>query len=199
MEQNGMNPKYTKNWLGLQIIYTTLMAILLALVAGGIDLIAYDRFHAAMLTGDNYELVSQSIFYCFAIVAITSFTVILIELAFRKNINFLQYVLIGLALTLFYLLLLAFSEKISFNLSYIIASVMTIGLITIFMQGLCKNIKVTSTTLGALLIEFGLLFLLVKLDSMTLLVGSLSLFIMICLAMYLSLRLKTENNELILK
>lgn len=175
------------------------MAIILALVAGGIDLIAYDRLQAGLLSGDNYDLVSQSIFYCFAIVAITSITVILIELAFRKNINFLQYILIGVALTLFYLLLLAFTEKTNFNLSYIIASVMTVSLITIFMHGLCKNIKVTFTTLGTLIIEFGLLFLLVRLDSMSLLVGSMSLFLLIGLAMYLSLKMKTENNELILK
>ena len=123
----------------------------------------------------------------------------LVEIAFRKSINYLQYALIAMALTLFYLLLLAMSEKLAFGLSYAIVSAMTIGLIALFIKGITKNGKAVGLSSGILIVEYGLMFLLIKLGSMALLVGSLSLFLLIALAMYFTLKLKVENDELVIK
>lgn len=123
----------------------------------------------------------------------------LVEVAFRKGINYLQYALIGMALTLFYLLLLAISEKLAFGWSYAIVSVMTIGLIALFVKGITQNLKAVGLSTGILVVEYALMFILIKLGSMALLIGSLSLFLLIALAMYFTLKLKVENEELILK
>lgn len=202
MEDNSAiyrQPKYTMSWLGLQTLFVLGIAFVLALVAGGIDSFAYGRVESGLLHDARYTLLSQSIVYCFAVIAITSISLVLIEVAFRKSINYLQYALIAIALTLFYLLLLALSEHLAFGLSYAIVSVMTIGLIALFIKGITQNIKAVSLTVGILVAEYALIFVLVKLGRMALLIGSLSLFIVIALAMYFTLKLKVENEELTIK
>lgn len=202
MEENSeiyREPKYTMRWLGLQSLYALGVAFVLALIASGIDGFASGRVERGLLRSGYYTLISNSIVYCFAVVAITSMSLMLVEVAFRKSINYLQYALIAIALTLFYLLLLAMSEKLAFGISYAIVSAMTIGLIALFIKGITKNGKAVGLSSGILIVEYGLMFLLIKLGSMALLVGSLSLFILIALAMYFTLKLKVENDELVIK
>lgn len=202
MEENleiYREPKYTMRWLGLQSLYVLGVAFILALIASGIDSFAFGRVESGLLNSARYTLLSQSIVYCFGVIAITSISLMLVEVAFRRGINYLQYALIGMALTLFYLLLLAISEKITFGWSYLIVSVMTVGLITIFIKGITRNMRAVGLTAGILVVEYGLMFILIKMGTMALLIGSLSLFIIIAIAMYFTLKLKVENEELTIK
>ena len=120
-------------------------------------------------------------------------------MAFRKEINYLQYALIGCALCLFYLLLLSISELIPFFPSFLIAALMTVALISVFVNGITGKIKTVVITTAVLTAEYALIYILASIDSMALLIGSLSLFALIALAMYFTIKLKIENNELILK
>lgn len=208
MEQNpGINqinqinqrPKYTMRWLGLQGVYVLVLAFVLAVLANGIDGFASTRVDGGLLEAPMYNMLSQSIVYCFGIISITLMSLMLVEIAFRKSINYLQYALIALSLTLFYLLLLAMSEKMPFGGSYAIVCVMTIGLITLFVKGITHNVKAVDMTAGILVLEYGLMFLLIKLGSMALLTGSIVLFLLIALAMYFTLKLKVVNDELTIK
>ena len=100
---------------------------------------------------------------------------------------------------LFNLLLLAMSEKMSFWIAYVVVSIMTIALISCFVMGLTKNKKAAILSTGILAVEYGLILVLVYMGSMALLIGSLSLFILIAVSMYFTLKLKVENEELVLK
>lgn len=195
----GNAPRYSMNWCGTRVICLLGMALILALVASWIDGFASLRVSEGLLTDTRYTLVSQSIAYCFATISITTMSLLLIEIAFRKEINYFQYSLIDLALILFYLLLLAMSEKLLFGASYLIVSIMTIGLISLFIKGITQNIKAVGMTAVILSVEYALIFVLISIGSMALLVGSLSLFILLALAMYLTLKLKIEDNELVIK
>lgn len=202
MEENSeiyREPKYTMRWLGLQSLYVLGFAFILALIASGIDSFAFGRVESGLLHSTRYTLLSKSIVYCFGVIAITSISLMLVEVAFRRGINYIQYALIGMALTLFYLLLLAISEKMAFGWSYLIVSVMTIGLIALFIKGITQNKQAIGLTSGILVVEYGLMFILIKMGTMALLIGSLSLFIIIALAMYFTLKLKVENEELTIK
>lgn len=202
MEQNSeiyREPKYTMRWLGLQSLFVLGVAFVLALIASGIDGFASSRVESGLLRSGYYTLISNSIVYGFAVIAITSMSLMLIEVAFRRSINYLQYVLIAMALTLFYLLLLSMSEKLAFGASYAIVSALTIGLIVLFIKGITQNGKAVGLSSGILIVEYGLMFMLIKLGSLALLVGSLSLFLLIALAMYFTLKLKVENDELVIK
>lgn len=202
MEENYKiyrEPKYTMRWLGLHSLYILGVAFILALIAGGIDSFAFGRVESGLFLSARYTLLSQSIVYCFGVIAITSISLMLVEVAFRRGINYIQYALIGMALTLFYLLLLAISEKMAFGWSYLIVSVMTIGLIALFIKGITQKMRAVGLTAGILVVEYGLMFILINMGTMALLIGSLSLFIIIALAMYFTLKLKVENDELTIK
>lgn len=192
-------PKYTVKWIGLQCLYILVSAFILALVAMGIESFADSRVVDGLLKKDTYSLISQSTVYCFVLITISGMSLSLIEIAFRKSINLLQYLLIALALTLFYLLLLSMAEFMPFALSYIIVSLMTIGLITWFVKGITKTAKAVRLTAIILAVEYALIFILIELGTLALLVGSLTLFVLIALAMYFTLKLKVVDGELTIK
>ena len=112
-----------------------------------------------------------------------------------KPVHPIQYLLVGVALIIFYLLLLSFSEHISFLLSYIIASVMTIGLITIFMASVSKD-KKTALGLGALLTTiYFFIYILLQLETYALLAGSIGIFIILAIAMYATQKIDWYKKE----
>lgn len=192
-------PKYTKGWLGLQVLYAFAIAGLLTAFTMGISSLAGNRMEAGLLNEDHFARIGESANYCFAIIAITLMSITLIEIAFRRGANLIQSALIGCSLCIFYLLLVSISEHIPFWAAYIIVSAMTVGLIAWFVNAIVRNRKAAIAITGILTVEYGLILLLVYLGSMMLLVGSVLLFALIGLAMYLTLRLKFENEELILK
>lgn len=199
MEKLSNEPKYTMHWLGMQILFVFGISFVLAIISGGLDEFATNRQESGFLPENRYEYLSQTIIYSFAVIAITLTSLVLIEVAFKKGINYIQYGLIGCALCLFNLLLLAMSEKMPFLTAYIVVSVMTIGLINCFVLGITHHKKATALSTLILTTEYALILLLVHLGSMALLIGSLLLFVLIAIAMYFTLKLKFENKEIILK
>lgn len=199
IEEIYSEPKYTMRWLGLQTLFVLGISFVLALFAFGIESVAIRRNNSGLLTSESYMYISESLTYSFAVMAVTLLSVMLIEVAFRKGINYLQYGLIACALCLFNLLLLAMTEQMPFFIAYIVVALMTIALISCFVMGLTKNVKAVLLSAAVLTVEYGLLLVLVYMGSMSLLIGSLSLFILIGVAMYFTLKLKVENEELVLK
>ena len=186
-------------WLGVQSLILLGVAFILAVIVSSIDSFAYGRLQSGLLAEADYNTISDSLVYCFGIITITSLTLMFVEIAFRKPINNLQYILIEFALSLFYLLLLALAEMIPFIASYIIVTVMTVGLIALFIKGITHNIKAVTLITVILVVEYALMYILLMLGTMALLIGSLALFALIAVAMYFTLKLKLEKEELVLK
>ena len=121
---------------------------------------------------EQYQQTTRAVKYAFLIIVLTFSVVLFVEIRKGKHIHPVQYLLVGLALILFYTLLLSFSEHIAFLWSYVIASVMTVGLITAYMAAVLK-IRKTAFAIGALLSAIYLfIYVLLQLESYALLVGS---------------------------
>jgi inner membrane protein len=105
----------------------------------------------------------------------------------RKNVvHPFRYLLIGLALVLFYSLLLSLSEVLGFAPAYLIAAAMTAVLISIHLSSILRSAK-QGWLVGALLaILYALIFMLIHMGSYALLAGSLGLFVILALVMYFS-------------
>lgn len=199
LTNSPVDRKYTMRWLGIQSMIIIGISFILSLIVIAVDDFALHRAKVGFLQNTQYSLISQSISYCFWVIAISSVSLMLIEIKFRKAINNVQYILIALALALFYLLLLAMSEMMPFAVAYIIVSVMTISLITLFVKGITHNKKAISLISIILCVEYCVIFALVNLGAIALLIGSLTLFVLIALSMYFTLKLRLENDELVLK
>lgn len=190
---------HTLNWLFLQSVFTLVLSGVLALVSAGINSLAFSRHCDKLLLRSDYDMVAGSMMYCFALYTLTVFSIMLIEIAFRKKVNYVQYGLIGCALCLFYLLLLAMTEFIDFWLVYTIVSLMTIGLIGIYMKGITGCLRAVWMTVGILVAEYIVIAVLVEIGALALLIGSLLLFVIIAVAMYITIRMKVVNGELTFK
>ncbi len=144
---------------------------------------------------DQYTQNSRAVKYSFLIVVLTFVTVFIIENRRRTPIYWLHYLLIGFAIMLFYVLLLSFSEYMLFGWSYLIASIMTIGLITVFLAGVLKERK-TAIVIGLILTcLYAFIYVLLSLETMSLLVGSIGLFIILAVIMFASLKINWQGGE----
>ena len=139
---------------------------------------------------EQYQQTTRTIKYAYLIILLTFAVVFLVENRRHTPIHPVQYALVGIALVLFYTLLLSFSEHISFGLSYLIASVMTVGLIAAFIQGLLKNVGATSAVGGLLAVLYAFIYVIMQLESYALLVGSIGVFVILAVAMYASQKIK---------
>lgn len=144
---------------------------------------------------EQYQQTTRSIKYAYLIILLTFAVVFFVEIRRQTPIHPVQYALVGIALMLFYTLLLAFSEHLTFLLSYLIASVMTIGLITLFMRTLLRNTR-AALFIGLLLtVLYTFIYVIMQLESYALLVGSLGIFVILAVAMYASQKINWYQEK----
>lgn len=144
---------------------------------------------------DQYQQTTRTVKYAFLVIVLTFTVVFFVEIRRRTAIHPVQYLLIGIALILFYTLLLSFSEHIAFSLSYLIAAVMTIGLITTFLAAIFKGNRKTALLVGGLLtLLYIFLYVLLQLETYALMVGSIGLFLILAAVMFVTVRLQREGR-----
>lgn len=151
-------------------------------------------------TVDHYQQNTRSAKYALMFIALTFVVFFFVEILTGKNIHIIQYLLVGIALILFYTLLLSISEQTGFGIAYLIASVATIGLITAYTSSIFKN--KTQTILLALLlcVLYTFLYVILQLEDIALLIGSIGLFIILGVIMYFSRKVnwnKGKNVEVV--
>jgi inner membrane protein len=118
-----------------------------------------------------------------------------IELLTKKRIHPIQYLLVGAALLLFYTLLLSFSEQINFAWAYLIASLATIGLITVYSHSIFKNTLQTGIMAFTLSALYLFLYTVLQLEDLALLIGSIGLFIILAIVMYVSRKVNWYKTD----
>ena len=135
---------------------------------------------------DIYQQVQRAAKYGILFIALTFLTVFLSERLSAQRVHAAQFVLIGIAQCVFFLLLLSFAEQIGFSPSYLAASVATIGLISHYGKtglGLGRRWHVLA---GSLIAVYGVLYLILRSADYALLAGSVMAFVAIALVMTLT-------------
>lgn len=139
-----------------------------------------------------YQQAMRSVKYGMLIVVLVFVAALLVELATRRQINPVQYAIIGLSLVLFYSLLVAFSEFITFGLAYIIAATMTVVALMLYFRAILKS-RSAYLLGGFVAVVYLLNYLLLQMETYALLSGSLLLFLMLCVVMYLTANINDEK------
>jgi inner membrane protein len=124
--------------------------------------------------------------YAIMFISLTFLIFFFVEILNRKRIHPFQYILVGLALTLFYTLLVSLSEHINFNLAYLISCIGVIGMITFYAASIFKNKLLTAILSLVLLVLYGFMFITLQMQDYALLIGSIGLFAVLATVMYLS-------------
>jgi len=118
------------------------------------------------------------------IIALTFLSFFMIELFSKKVIHPIQYLLVGLALLIFYSILLAISEYILFQFSYLISSLLIIALIGFYVKSIYKSKQIASIITGMLFMFYGFMYVILQLQDYSLLLGTIALFIILAAIMF---------------
>lgn len=133
---------------------------------------------------NHYQKNTRSAKYSILIIVITFVVFFLYEVFSRQRIHAFQYIMVGSAITLFYLLLLSITEHLGFNMAYLIATSAILVLVILYSGTFMPKLKDTMGVGAALAGCFGFVFILLQLESFALLTGSIGMFILLSVLMY---------------
>jgi len=135
---------------------------------------------------DVYTQADRASKYGILFVVLTFVAFALFELIKRLPIHPLQYLLVGLALAIFFLLLLSLSEHIPFWQAYLVSAVACIGLQFFYLSGVLRSRGRAAGFASMLTVLYGALYGLLASEDNALLMGSLLLFGILAAIMWIT-------------
>lgn len=147
-----------------------------------------------MIPVDEYQKSERSAKYGFLVIALTFLIFFLIQTLSKINIHPFQYLMIGLALTMFYTLLVSISEHSNFLKAYLIAGISVIVLITLYSKSILKIYKFPIFIGLSLTALYTFIFVIIQLENYALLVGSIGLFLILAIVMFVSRKIDWNND-----
>jgi len=143
---------------------------------------------------DEYQKSNRTVKYGFMVIGLTFLVFFLIQTMSKINIHPFQYVMIGVALVMFYTLLISISEHSSFLKAYLISGSAVVALITLYSKSILKSFKFIFLIGTCLTVLYGFIFVIIQLENYALLVGSIGLFIILAVVMYVSRKIDWNNE-----
>lgn len=133
-------------------------------------------------------LADRATKYALLFIALTFVGIVMFEVTRDAQVHPVQYLLIGAALAVFFLLLLSLSEHISFALAYVIAAVACTGLIGVYVKAVLGGWSRSLPTMVGIGGLYGVLYLVLQSEQHALLAGSLLIFAVLAGVMLLTRR-----------
>ena len=143
----------------------------------------------------QYQKSTRSVKYAVLFIGLTFLVFFFVQIINNVRIHPIQYLLVGLALCLFFTLLVSLSEHISFMYSYLSASIAIILMITGFAKSIFKETKLTLILAGIMTFLYGFIYIIIQLQDYSLLVGSAGLIAILGGVMYLSRNIDWYNSN----
>ncbi|MDA8020912.1 MAG: cell envelope integrity protein CreD [Thermoanaerobaculia bacterium] len=154
------------------------------------DLGSYQQLEAfgveLMLPAGGYQRIERAAKYALLFVGLTFLAFFLFEVLSELRLHPIQYLLVAAALVVFYLLLLALSEHVGFNLAYAVAALATCGLIAGYSRSVLGSGKRAGIVLFELSLLYAYLFIVLAAEDFALLFGATGLFAVLGLVMWLT-------------
>lgn len=146
------------------------------------DLAGVDLYEPVTL----YDKVGRATKYGLLFVCLTFLVFVLFEMTGRSRLHLVQYALVGVALSLFYLTLLALSEHVAFGVAYSAASLVAICMIALFSWGALRSGRRAGLIGGVLSLLYGVLYVILHMEDYALLGGTLVLLLATAASMYMT-------------
>jgi len=154
-------------------------------------LVGVDLFEPVFL----YSKVTRAVKYGLLFVGLTFLVFLIFELISSARLHFVQYGLIGISLSVFFLTLLSLAEHIDFRSAYVLASVVNIGLITLYTGAVLRSWARASIVLVLLSTLYTLLYSLLHMEDYALLIGTILLLSVVAILMVLTRDLKAAAGD----
>jgi inner membrane protein len=135
---------------------------------------------------DHYQKSSRAAKYGILVILFVFLSFFLNEIITKQKVHPFQYILVGFAVLVFYLLLLSISEQLGFNLAYLISALSVLIMILLYSRTFLKKWLHAIIQTLILAFSFGFIFVLMQLETYALLVGSIGLFVVLALTMFVT-------------
>lgn len=142
---------------------------------------------------DLYVLLERTIKYGVMFIALTFFSIFIIEFASGARLHWLQQLIIGAALSMFYLCVLAFSEHIPFGQAYGIGVGLITGIIGCYAWIAMGRFLYGAALGGIMLALYTVLYSILQMEDYALLIGTLLLLVFLVLGMYFTRNMGRRN------
>jgi len=145
---------------------------------------------------DLYSQVDRATKYGFLFIGFTFMALLMFDIIGGVRVSAVEYLLMGAAIVLFFVLLLAFAEVIGFTPAYVVASAAIAGLNTAYSAAVLGSWK-RGYVIGGLLIGlYAVLYILLGLEAFSLLIGSVLLFLALAGVMYATRRIDWSGTAI---
>lgn len=149
-------------------------------------------------TSESYILIDRLTKYVLLVIAMTYVAVLAFEISAQRMVSLVQYVVIGAALILFYMVLLALSEHASFTIAYLVAALLMSSMIALYLKAVLASKRDALCVFLLLLAIYAVLFAIVHIEAYALLVGTVLLVIMLGIIMFITRKLNAHGLSKIL-
>jgi inner membrane protein len=133
---------------------------------------------------DPYQSVNRSLKYVPLFLGLLFLSYFIFEVTAGKRVHPAQYILVGVAQLIFYLLLLSLAERIGFDFGFLVAGAATVLLLSANTRWIFVSRMQGARALVIFTLLYGLIYLLLRLEDNALLVGAIASFIAVATTMY---------------
>jgi inner membrane protein len=147
-----------------------------------------------IILNNEYQQNERAAKYGFLVIGLTFLVFFLIQMVSKINIHIFQYSMVGLALIMFYTLLIAITEHSSFTLAYLLSGSAVIIMIGLYSVSILRNKKFPIFITTALTALYTFIYVIIQLEDYALLAGSLGLFAILGAVMYFSRKIDWHTN-----
>lgn len=141
----------------------------------------------------HYRQIIRAIKYGILFIILSLGIVYIFEISSKKETHYIQYGVVGISLTLFYLVLLSFSEHMSFGGAYVLATVAMAIPNALYIKSITKSIKYGIGMFVFLVAIYSILFSILQMEEYALITGVLLVLFILYVIMYLTRNL--DNIE----
>jgi len=135
---------------------------------------------------DPYHSVDRALKYILLFEGLIFLTYFIFEVTAGRRVHIAQYILVGVAQIIFYLLLLSLAERIGFDLAFLIAGSATVALLSANTAWIFASRLQGFRALVVFSLLYSLIYMLLRLEDNALLVGAIASFLAVAAAMYFS-------------
>ena len=138
---------------------------------------------------DPYQSVNRSLKYALLFLGLLFLSYFVFEVTTGKRVHPAQYVLVGIAQIIFYLLLLSIAERVGFDAGFLLAGASTVALLSANASWVFSSRVQGVRALAIFSLLYALIYLMLRLEDNALLVGAITSFLAVAAAMYLTRRI----------
>jgi inner membrane protein len=142
-----------------------------------------------------YSKVTRAVKYGLLFIGLTFLTFVIFELGSGTRLHLVQYALIGLALAIFFLTLLALAEHIDFLAAYLVASALVVGMVSLYTATALRSPRRGIMIAVLLTALYTVLYSLLRMEDYALLVGTALLMLALGVLMYVTRTLVSDSRQ----